>query len=307
MNNRLCMKPATTKGYALKRALLTLLLCIPLVCLITGWLGGCGQESGNSPSWNGAVDPANLADDAEMELVEIPPGKFVMGSPQSEPERFEDEGPQYSVTIPRALLMGKYEVTQEHYEKVMGTNPSFFRESSQLPVESVTWYDSIRFCNKLSERAGLPIVYTIDESGVTIDLTSPGFRLPTEAEWEYACRAGSDTAYYWGSSLDGNYMWYEANSNGTTHVVGTKCPNGFGLHDMSGNVWEWCSNWHTDSYDPALISAAEGPVNPGFLNRAARGGCWISSARSNRCANRGESGLHISSYTTGFRVVRNKE
>ena len=217
-----------------------------------------------------------------LEMVLIPAGTFMMGSPSTEKDRKDDEGPQHEVTITNSFYLGKYEVTQEQWYAVMGTLPSAFTEVRNHPVEQVSWDDCQSFVEKLNEMG-------LGE-----------FRLPTEAEWEYACRAGTVTPYYWGDESIEDYAWYNANSGSRTHEVGLKLPNDFGLYDMSGNVWEWCQDWH-GAY------SAEDQVDPtgqqsGSL-RVFRGGCWYGPARYCRSASRywntpDGSGNHI-----GFRVV----
>jgi formylglycine-generating enzyme required for sulfatase activity len=172
----------------------------------------------------------DLGKGVTMKLVLIRPGKFIMGSPDSEEGRKADEGPQHEVAISKSFYMGLTEVTQVQYEAVMGTNPSEFKGPTN-PVENVTWDNAVEFCRKLSEKTGKAV------------------RLPTEAEWEYACRAGSKTRYSFGDSDSalGNYVWYGANSGGKLHPVGQKKPNAYGLYDMHGNVFEWCADWY-DSY-----------------------------------------------------------
>ena len=223
-----------------------------------------------------------------MEFVRIPAGEFMMGSPEDEAGRFPDEGPQRLVRISRPFYMSKYPVTQAHWEAVMRSNPSLYRRSGpHAPVESVSWHDSQEFINKLSADEGVP------------------YRLPTEAEWEYAARAGTTTRYYSGDSesdLDA-IAWYSANSERRTHAVGEKAPNAFGLYDMSGNVWEWCQDWHArDYYSRAPSVDPQGPAH-GTL-RVLRGGGWISIPKLCRSANRLPSSQTRSlSLNVGFRVV----
>ncbi|MBI4570177.1 MAG: formylglycine-generating enzyme family protein, partial [Planctomycetes bacterium] len=171
----------------------------------------------------------NLGDGVTLRLVLRPAGTFLMGSPADETGRWTCEGPQHRVNV-SAFLMGKYEVTQHQWQAVMGSNPSEFTNAGlDAPVETVSWDDCQKFC----EKAGL--------------------RLPSEAEWEYACRAGTTTRYSFGDaeSALAEYAWHDANSGGTTHPVGQKKPNGWGLYDMHGNVWEWCEDWYHDSYNGA--------------------------------------------------------
>jgi formylglycine-generating enzyme required for sulfatase activity len=201
----------------------------------------------------------------EIELVCIPPGTFLMGSPSTEDMRYGDEGPQHRVTLTRGFWMGVYPVTQGQWEAVMGSNPSRFSGANH-PVEMVSWEDCQRFCAKLRRRTGKP------------------FRLPTEAEWEYACRAGTTTAFHSGNderdlALAG---WYSGNSN-STQAVGQKVPNAWGLHDMHGNVFEWCQDWFApytrqDRKDPRGSRSGSG--------RVWRGGGWALSPRFCRAAYR---------------------
>jgi len=252
-----------------------------------------------------------------MEMVWIPAGSFTMGSPIREGNRFDDEGPQHTVTL-TGFYMGKYTVKQEQYQAVMGTNPSGFymavagEDDEKLPVERVTWYDAVEFCNKLSQLEGLTPVYTISgrtpatgypitNATVTAALTTNGYRLPTEAQWEYACRAGTSTAYYTGESIDNNTGWYNDNSTNTTHEVGKKPPNARGLYDMHGNVWEWC--W--DRFGNYSSGAQTNPTGASSgLTRVTRGGSWYSSPQGVRSACRNGDNPSGRFANLGFRVVR---
>jgi formylglycine-generating enzyme required for sulfatase activity len=203
-----------------------------------------------------------------MKLVLIRPGKFMMGSPDSEEGHKADEGPQHQVTISKPFYMGVTEVTQAQFEAVMGTNPSKFKGPTN-PVESVTWDEAVEFCRRLSEKTGKT------------------FRLPTEAEWEYACRAGTKTRFSFGDSESvlGDYAWCTSNSGGKTHPVGQKKPNAWGLYDMHGNVWEWCADWFGD-YSSGSSTDPQGPGSGG--SRVLRGGSWrIGGSGGFRCAYRG--------------------
>jgi formylglycine-generating enzyme required for sulfatase activity len=195
--------------------------------------------------------------------------------------------------------MGKYEVTQAEYQAVMGTNPSYFKGDT-LPVEQVSWYDAINYCNALSKKEGLTAAYTVNGNNVTWNKSANGYRLPTEAEWEYACRAGTTGPYSSGSSVDAA-GWYSSNSGSKTHPVGQKQANAWGLYDMHGNVWEWCWDWY-GSYpsgsqtDPSGASSGEYRVD--------RGGSWSYGARYLRSAYRGRRYPSARGIDLGFRLVR---
>jgi formylglycine-generating enzyme required for sulfatase activity len=237
-----------------------------------------------------------------MKLVLIPAGEFLMGSPDSDSEATSAEKPQHRVRISKPFYLGMYEVTQAEYQRVMGANPSYFsttkvgQDTSQHPVETVAWTDAVEFCRKLSE---LPE----EKAAGRI------YRLPTEAEWEYACRAGSATKYGFGDSEIqlGEYAWYGSNSGGATHPVGQKKPNAFGLYDMHGNVWEWCQDWYSDTYygQFARQTAADDPVGPSSgTNRVLRGGASNNYLpRDLRSANRGRYSPDNRYDNVGCRVV----
>jgi formylglycine-generating enzyme required for sulfatase activity len=234
---------------------------------------------------------------APTNMVFIPPGTFRMGSATNEVGHFDSEGPQSAVTISRGYWMGKYEVTQQEYLAVMESNPSHFTGELNRPVEQVSWYDATEYCVKLTEREGF--AGRIAPNSV--------YRLPTEAEWEYACRAWTSTRFSYGDDSDytslTNYAWYEDNSQGKTHLVGQKLPNAWGLHDMHGNVWEWCQDWWSDYAGGIWID----PQGPSWgSNRVIRGSDWNdwgvgpricrSACRSTNFP--GDGSPHI-----GFRVV----
>ncbi len=220
----------------------------------------------------------------EIEMVYVTGGSFLMGSPENEPDRSSDEGPQHRVTV-QSFYIGKYEVTQAQWRAVMGSNPSYLK-GDNLPVENVSWNDAKEFCRKLSQ------------------MTGKEYRLPTEAEWEYACRAKTTGAY--AGDLDA-MAWYSKNSDPKTHPVGQRQPNAFGIYDMHGNVWEWCSDWYSSSYyaeceRQGTVTDPQGPSTGSY--RVSRGGGWYSYAVRCRSAirNNGAPGYRIDSL--GCRLVR---
>jgi formylglycine-generating enzyme required for sulfatase activity len=218
-------------------------------------------------------DPSSLktwTNSLGMKFVRIEAGKFTMGSTED-----FDEQPPHTVEITRPFSLGQHEVTQGQYQAVMGENPSEFKGSNDLPVEQVSWLDAVTFCNKLGEKEGRTPCYRIDGKDVTV-IAGNGYRLPTEAEWEYACRAGSTTRYPFGDNGAelGENAWFSGNAELKTHPVGQKRPNRWGLHDMLGNVWEWCQ----DGYDGEFYQKSPPRDDPagsseGFF-RVFRGGSW---------------------------------
>ena len=238
--------------------------------------------------------PKEITNSIGMKLVLTPKGTFMMGSPESEEARFEDET-QHEVTISKDYYLGVHEVTQAQYEKVMGTKPSYFQgdeikgSSTNNPVESVSWLDAVEFCKKLSD---LP-----EEKAA-----GRVYRLPTEAEWEYACRAGSKSAYSFGESSKslGDYAWFDGNSNNQTHPVGEKKANAWGLYDMHGNVWEWCSDWYGE-YPKGAVSDPTGPCEGS--NRVIRSGGWYGEAALCRSALRRGHVPSIRLNSHGFRLA----
>ena len=236
-------------------------------------------------------------------FVYIQGGTFTMGSPANEPNRGSNEGPQHQVTV-SSFYMGKYEVTQKEYQEIMGTNPSYSK-GDNLPVETVSWFDAIEYCNKRSQKEGLTPAYSISGTGdnrtVSWNRNANGYRLPTEAEWEYACRAGTTTVYNTGANINDNTGWYNSNSGRKTHPVGQKSANAWGLYDMHGNVWEWCWDWYGDyssgsQTDP--MGASSG------TDRVHRGGCWGNSAGYLRSAIRDFNDPSCRYGSLGFRLVR---
>jgi len=225
--------------------------------------------------------------------VRIAPGTFTMGSPSAEEGRKSDET-QHSVTITRAFCMKTTEVTQGEWQAEAGANPSRFQNcGANCPVENVTWDDAVWYANALSRREGLPACY----AGSTFTgLDCRGYRLPTEAEWEYAARAGTTAATY--GNLD-SVAWYDQNAGETTHPVRQKEPNAWGLYDMLGNVWEWTGDWFGE-YSRAVTD----PTGPATGHAwVFRGGSWYHLAPNARAAFRNGRKPGLRSSNIGFRLV----
>lgn len=297
----------------------------PLLVLLLVTLVGCQSKT---------TGPKEIANVIGMKLAPIPKGSFTMGAHASELGAKPEEK-QHKVTISKGFYMGTYEVTQEQYQRVMDTNPSAFQgerliENLELvkkmeegivghnhPVEAVSWNDAVEFCKRLSE---LPE----EKQAGRI------YRLPTEAEWEYAARAGSQTAFCCGNSVDyfQQFAWFGDNSGqnpvnsaaiykesegnlvkyveeltrnkNTTHPVGQKKPNAWGLFDMHGNVWEWCSDWHGDYPSRDVIDPTGANVGK---ERIHRGGCFLLEAAKCRSAKRNWDDPSQAFFYVGFRVV----
>ncbi|MBN8547601.1 MAG: SUMF1/EgtB/PvdO family nonheme iron enzyme [Ignavibacteria bacterium] len=237
------------------------------------------------------------------QMVFIPGGTFTMGCTADQGICLDNERPSHQVTL-SAYEIRKFEVNQKEWLAVMGTNPANFIGNSK-PIESVTWYEIINFCNLLSTREGLTPVYTINGLVVTANLSANGYRLPTEAEWEYAARGGaqSTNTLYSGSNNIDAVAWYSGNSNNTTHDAGEKSPNQLGIYGMNGNVWEWCWDWYGD-YSAASQTNPTGPETG--THRVARGGSWSSSAQYSRVAVRYNFAPNLKYDFLGFRVVRTR-
>jgi len=231
-----------------------------------------------------------------MEFVRVPAGSFLMGSPPDEPGRLDDEGPQRVVHLTRPFWLGRFAVTQQHYGRGPHTNRSQFR-GPHRPVEQVTWTEAADFCAALS---ALP-----DE-----EAAGRRYRLPTEAEWEHACRAGTSTAFHTGPTHSMELMNTQSRFTNTqqprllldrTSDVGSYPPNGFGLYDMHGNVWEWCADRHANWRSDAAVTDPTGPATGG--HRVARGGCWEAIGAYCRAAKRLADPPETRSNHIGFRVV----
>ncbi len=229
----------------------------------------------------GKVDVVDLGKDVKLEMVLVPAGKFMMGSPASEKGRNENET-QHEVTLTKPFYMGKYEVTQEQWFEIMGGNPSK-EKGRMLPVTNVSWNDCQDFIKKLNAK------------------TNGGYRLPTEAEWEYACRAGTTTKYSVGDKITPKDANYRDSKIGEPVAVGSYKPNAFGLYDMHGNVWEWCEDWKVD-YQAGAVTDPKGPATG--ERRVLRGGSfnfYVWNTRSSFRFNLSPTSRYL---FYGFRLAR---
>ena len=256
-----------------------------------------------SQSYNFTIVPPELP---QIELVEISAGSFKMGDLAG--IGFANELPVRNITISEPFLMGKYEITQGQWKALMTKITSPYRDDN-YPAYGMSWLEAVYFCNYLSDKLGFEKCYNIDGINTTCDFSANGFRLPTEAEWEYAARAGTQTNYYNGDSESGlpQIAWYysSVDSLNKPKPVGGKAPNAFGLYDMLGNVAEFCWNWWSLEYNPAdTIDPKGASSGPGHV---LRGGAWVSSAQSCRISFRNYNlGTSQRDFYTGFRVVRKK-
>ncbi|MBN1591811.1 MAG: formylglycine-generating enzyme family protein [Candidatus Coatesbacteria bacterium] len=258
----------------------------------------------------------------EVDMIAIPAGSFEMGSPTSEEERDPDEGPIRTVKI-SAFEMSDTEITEGQWEAVMGWNDCYNKFGDDYPVENVTWFDCVSFCNKLSRANGYSSCYTISNEAfdgdhmisaeVACDFGANGYRLPTEAEWEYACRAGTGTRYFTGDAESDLSIagWYHGNSAPSMgeprqkRLVGQKLANDFGLHDTHGNVWEWCWDRYASDYYSTQPDPDTDPLGPSTgTHRLLRGGCWNTLAIYCRAAFRNWDEPNTLYSSLGLRVVR---
>ena len=243
--------------------------------------------------------------DEPLVMLELDGGTFLMGSPESDDQADGDERPQHEVSL-SPFAMSRELVTWELYREVMESSPERWqrdKSDDRLPANSVTWFNAVEFCNRLSDRVGLTPCYRIDGREVTWNREADGYRLPTEAEWEYACRARTTTRWFFGDEPDelGEYAWYEENSKDRVHPVGEKRPNPWGLHDMTGNIWEWCWDWFGE-YSKDSQTDPDGP--PTGDRRVLRGGAFHREPWNLRsaCRNWFVPGSRLVYF--GFRVVR---
>ena len=278
--------------------------------------GGC-QKSGTNPQTGtspesaaakpGASGPVEVTSKSGVSMIYLPGGEFLMGSTDGNP----DDAPAHQVRV-SALLMDKFLVTHEMFAQVQLPDPSHWQESPKQPVERVRWLDAKGYCNERSRLEGLKPCYNEKTPDWDCDYSADGYRLPTEAEWEYACRAGTEGAYDFAPPDKlRQYAWYADNADQRTHPVGEKKPNGWGLYDMYGNVSEWCEDVYSPTYYRQSPEAdPHGPPNPGHdVKRVLRGGNWKATADMCRASFRqaertGDTDACFYTDYCGFRCVR---
>ncbi|MFT7639199.1 MAG: serine/threonine protein kinase, partial [Pirellulaceae bacterium] len=312
------------------RLKLGLVFCGISALLICGlYFSGLFFDAGTpSPDLNGTAPivatngSLNSARSPQIDLVRIEPGKFMMGSRTGIANAAADEKPEHEVQISRSFLIGKFEITVGQFREVMGdeieadkvtvsVSPTATTQGAadKLPVSGLSWLDAVLFCNRLSEHHGFSPFYRVAGDNVSVLRGSTGYRLPTEAEWEYACRAKSKSMWHFGDSIEllGDFAWFADNSSGEPHAVGMKKPNAFGIHDMHGNVPEWC--W--DRYDPNYFAVAEAIDPPGSSRgkeRVFRGGGMTNHAWQTRSSSRNPLGMRYGFFNgIGLRVARTAE
>jgi len=287
------------------------LFAVLLFSILTlSYIQGTGNAEGSDNN-DGAPDYGfTQTGVVQNNMVRINGGTFTIGSSVNE-DNHRDYEVQHRVTV-SSFYMGKYEVTQKEYQEVMGTNPSYHK-GDNLPVERINWYDAVNFCNRLSQKEGLTPAYTVRGTSVTWNYNANGYRLPTEAEWEYACRAGTTTPFNTGYNIttsqanyDGNYP-YNNNVQGIyrdeTTPVDSFAPNSWGLYDMHGNVCEFCWDWY-GSYPSDAQTDPKGPSSGSY--RVYRGGAYWWPAHGLRSASRASAEPSVQMVYWGFCLARNE-
>jgi formylglycine-generating enzyme required for sulfatase activity len=264
-------------------------------------LQGCARKTPNNDSKAPDDGPSKTETRSEIEMILLPGGRFTMGD-KDEVDAIPHEA------VVSSFYIDKYLVTQEQYQRVCGENPSRWK-GDKNPVEQVRWSDAVRFCNGRSRLEGFQPCYDVETWQCHFDAN--GYRLPTEAEWEYACRAGIQTAYFFGSNPSklADYAWFDKNSSGHPHPVGQKRSNPWGLYDMCGNVWQWCNDFYqVDYYQEAPQENPRGPKDG--ETKVVRGGAWKFSDQNCRSGyryneNPGYVDVCFGYDIYGFRCVRN--
>ena len=283
-------------------------LNLPAALVLAGAMAlqqGCERKTPTDTSTSKSVAPQESAApkpgmDSATDMVRITGGRFVMG------DKSEVDAPPHEAVV-SSFYMDKFLVAQEQYQKLMRVNPSRWK-GDKNPVEQVRWSDAVKFCNQRSRLENLQPCY--DLKTWHCNFAASGYRLPTEAEWEYACRAGSSTAFFFGDNPSklSDYAWFDENAGGRPRPVGQKLPNAWGLYDMCGNVWEWCNDFYkVDYYQEAPRQDPKGPgASP---TKVVRGGAWRFSAESCRSGyryneNPGYADVCFGYDIYGFRCVR---
>lgn len=311
--------PTDGGGYGVMKFLLAKgVCCFLLTASALAVLTSCGRPDATSPSGaspdpavapvpGSAASPFDLVTKSGVEMVALPGGEFLMGSVQGN----ADERPSHKVQV-SGFLIDKFEVTHDLMAKVQLPNPSHWQDSPKKPLERVRWRDAKQYCNERSLLEGLQPCYNEKTMDWDCDYAANGYRLPTEAEWEYAARAGTEGPFDFGQPDKlRQYAWFAANADQKTHPVGQKQPNRWGLYDIYGNVSEWCEDIYSSSYyQESPVVDPRGPANPGKdVKRVIRGGSWKSSPDASRSFARqgeltGDSDACFSTDYCGFRCVR---
>jgi formylglycine-generating enzyme required for sulfatase activity len=280
----------------MRHSIVTMFVGFAILALVPG----CKRQTPDE----GISAPDNTPTAAEtpsgIEMVLLPAGRFTMG------DKNEIDAPPHEVAL-SAFHMDKYLVTQEQYRKIIGKSPARWK-GDQNPVEQVCWSDAANFCNARSRQEGLEPCYDLETSQCNFDAN--GYRLPTEAEWEYACRAGTQTSYFFGNSPSklSDYAWFDKNSGGHPQPVGLKRPNPWGLYDICGDIWQWCNDFYqVDYYEQAPLENPRGPETGD--TRVVRGGSWKFSDDNCRSGYRynespGRADVCFGYDVYGFRCVR---
>ncbi|MHB8521591.1 MAG: formylglycine-generating enzyme family protein [Limisphaerales bacterium] len=291
--------------------------CVFAALLASVLLAACNKSGPAQPGAAVAKDPAaapreitepvEVVTKSAVPMVYVPGGEFVMGGNDGNP----DEAPPHKVRV-TAFLMDKFEVTQEMFAKAQLPNPSHWQDNPKNPVERVRWRDAKQYCNERSRLEGLTPCYNEKTEAWDCDYSANGYRLPTEAEWEYACRAGTSGPYDFGAPDKlRQYAWFDENAGERTHPVGQKKPNRWGIFDLYGNVSEWCEDVYSpNSYSESPATDPHGPPSPGKdVKRVLRGGSWKASAGMSRASFRqgqrtGDTDACFYTDFCGFRCVR---